>query len=240
MKIRCNVICLSAEIYVCKKLTEMTNGQFGVATDILHLNELLSRFISPPPDIKSTISHETDFIYMGFPRRQFDSLPTLSYDGRDITMTSTSFICPRCHCRVTDIPSLCSVCSLQLNSSSHIARSHHHLFPVPNFEEMMIPSASTQQQSSSQQPLTLTLSRSSHSVTVSSKSHEISSLSCYGCLEPLLPLSAHSSGYGLKCIKCFQLFCIECDLFIHNSLHNCPGCEALAHLSPSPPLPLQS
>ena len=29
----------------------------------------------------------------------------------------------------------CCVCTLQLNSSSHIARSHHHLFPVPSFEE---------------------------------------------------------------------------------------------------------
>jgi transcription initiation factor TFIIH subunit 2 len=208
---------------VCKKLTEMTNGQFGVATDIIHFNELLSRFISPPPDIKSTISHTTEFIYMGFPKRHFDSVPTYAYEGRDVTMTSTSFVCPRCHCRVTDIPAVCSVCSLPLNSSSHIARSHHHLFPVPNFEEITV-SAPTRQQ-----PLTLTLSRSSHSVSRTSNSiiHEDGSLSCYGCLEPILPSSPHSPGYGLKCVKCHQVFCIECDLFIHNSLHNCPGCEAL-------------
>jgi len=27
-----------------------------------------------------------------------------------------------------------------------------------------------------------------------------------------------------KCPKCYNLFCIECNIFIHESLHNCPGC----------------
>lgn len=203
MKIRCNVICLSAEIYVCKKLTEMTNGTFGVATDIIHLTELLSQYITPPADLKSTISNYTDFIYMGFPKRQFDILPSYAYDGREVVMTSTSYICPRCHCRISDIPSLCPICSLQLNSSSHIARSYHHLFPVPNFEEINL----------SEQSLS---------------SFKSQSLSCYGCLESLLTTSLY-----MKCTKCLNLFCIDCDLFIHNSLHNCPGCNTLPALSSS-------
>lgn len=28
-----------------------------------------------------------------------------------------------------------------------------------------------------------------------------------------------------RCTGCRQLFCFECDLYIHESLHVCPGCE---------------
>lgn len=31
----------------------------------------------------------------------------------------------------------------------------------------------------------------------------------------------------LRCDKgCRQLYCFDCDLYIHESLHVCPGCEA--------------
>ena len=31
----------------------------------------------------------------------------------------------------------------------------------------------------------------------------------------------------LKCPMCDQVFCYECDVYIHESLHNCPGCETI-------------
>ncbi|KIY95439.1 hypothetical protein MNEG_12523 [Monoraphidium neglectum] len=60
-----------------------------------------------------------------------------------------------------------------------------------------------------------------------------SSLYCYGCLRPLAPESdgldaaAAEDGPGLvlRCQLCRRLFCFECDAYIHESLHNCPGCE---------------
>jgi transcription initiation factor TFIIH subunit 2 len=192
----------------------MTNGIFSVATDFIHLSDLLTNLITPPADLKSTISNYTDFIYMGFPRRQFESLASYSYDSgghgyREVIMTSTAYLCPRCHCHISDIPSLCPICSLQLNSSSHIARSYHHLFPVPNYEEvpsLPIPSVIMDD------PTTSTPTPSSES------------LSCYGCQESL---SSSTSSLHMKCGKCHHLFCIDCDLFIHNSLHNCPGCDLI-------------
>ncbi|PSN43765.1 hypothetical protein C0J52_06399 [Blattella germanica] len=28
-----------------------------------------------------------------------------------------------------------------------------------------------------------------------------------------------------ECGKCNRIFCLDCDLFIHDSLHTCPGCS---------------
>ena len=32
----------------------------------------------------------------------------------------------------------------------------------------------------------------------------------------------------VRCGECKQLFCYDCDLYIHETLHNCPGCETVA------------
>jgi transcription factor Ssl1 len=53
---------------------------------------------------------------------------------------------------------------------------------------------------------------------------------CFACCTPLQ--EAVSAGDAalrrnvvLRCGRCTQLFCVECDLLIHDALHNCPGCE---------------
>jgi transcription factor Ssl1 len=58
-------------------------------------------------------------------------------------------------------------------------------------------------------------------------------LYCYGCLQPLAPgaegrdAGAPEEGPGmvLRCQLCRSLFCFECDIRIHESIHNCPCCE---------------
>lgn len=44
---------------------------------------------------------------------------------------------------------------------------------------------------------------------------------CFGCL---LPLLADAEGAAYSCGACANTFCSECDIYIHDSLHNCPGC----------------
>ncbi|TQD76016.1 hypothetical protein C1H46_038454 [Malus baccata] len=39
----------------------------------------------------------------------------------------------------------------------------------------------------------------------------------------------NKSGLWVACSKCKQHFCLECDMYIHESLHNCPGCESTRH-----------
>ena len=36
--------------------------------------------------------------------------------------------------------------------------------------------------------------------------------------------SAHGGGVCVRCPDCRSLYCFECDVFIHDTLHNCPGC----------------
>ncbi|KAJ2779619.1 hypothetical protein GGI15_003810 [Coemansia interrupta] len=38
---------------------------------------------------------------------------------------------------------------------------------------------------------------------------------CFGC---------GRGGAGFGCPRCGEGFCLECDIFIHETLHNCPGC----------------
>ena len=35
------------------------------------------------------------------------------------------------------------------------------------------------------------------------------------------------TGVRVACPRCKQHFCFDCDIYIHESLHNCPGCESL-------------
>ncbi|ODV90314.1 hypothetical protein CANCADRAFT_105044 [Tortispora caseinolytica NRRL Y-17796] len=43
--------------------------------------------------------------------------------------------------------------------------------------------------------------------------------SCYAC-QSIIPSNATSS----ICPKCSNTFCLDCDIFAHDMLHNCPGC----------------
>lgn len=201
----------------------------------------------------------TDFVYMGFPKRTFDGSASYGFDGNAIQLFSTAYICPRCYNRTSEIPTQCCVCKVQLNSSSHIARSHHHLFPVPNFDEL---SVTLSKDKKSLRAYRMLLSEPEKELgirkgyPVSSTAHDTSVKeenvqsdtkieagvgveveaevekdqnydvdfvgvlsSCKGCLEMFTKISL-----VMQCPLCENIFCIECDLFIHNSLHNCPGC----------------
>lgn len=45
----------------------------------------------------------------------------------------TAYVCPRCGSRCCELPNECAVCGAMLILSSHLARSFHHLFPLPDF-----------------------------------------------------------------------------------------------------------
>jgi len=105
------------------------------------------------------------------------------------------FVCPRCKGRVKELPGECLVCRLTLVSSPHLARSYHHLFPVAPFCE--VPPEALQATPAG------ALRR------------------CFGCAAAL---RGGEEGVVLSCGACVNRFCFACDAFIHETLHNCPGC----------------
>mmetsp|Transcript_3883 Transcript_3883/g.5338 ORF Transcript_3883/g.5338 Transcript_3883/m.5338 type:complete len:216 (-) Transcript_3883:31-678(-) len=213
--------------------------------------QLLQTHTIPPPELAQQgeaagSEMVTDFVYMGFPKRVFDASSQGSYcfDGKRIRLASNSYICPRCHVRATDIPTQCCVCGLQMNSSSHIARSHHHLFPVPNFIELTIqrhPDYDTKLHSKGSEwiaiPFQDTNSAISSDKMLLHRVMDEATSFCAGCCASLLPtfidnqsiqgISSQSSSTSsvFQCPNCDGLFCPECDVFIHEFLHNCPHCH---------------
>ena len=117
-----------------------------------------------------------------------------------LPLTMRRFNCPRCKTNVAELPTECPVCRLTLVSSPHLARSYHHLFPVSPFEE--VDSADAQGGGAGGR--------------------------CFGCqgrLGAARGARGGSLGVRLRCPKCRELFCFDCDTYVHESLHNCPGCE---------------
>ncbi|VDM71209.1 unnamed protein product [Strongylus vulgaris] len=62
--IRCSVIGLGAELFVCKQLAKLTNGRYDVVLDAEHMDVLLSQHTVPPPSTKAA---ECNAIRVAFP-----------------------------------------------------------------------------------------------------------------------------------------------------------------------------
>ncbi|CAN0348333.1 unnamed protein product, partial [Hapterophycus canaliculatus] len=102
-------------------------------------------------------------------------------------------------------------------SSPHLARSYHHLFPVPQFEEVSATAAASAAAASAAENGAgngyLAQAAAGSAVGVGAGSS-----SCAGCLRDLSELPRY------RCPECKSAFCLDCDMYVHDSLHNCPGC----------------
>ncbi|XP_064610580.1 general transcription factor IIH subunit 2-like [Liolophura sinensis] len=203
--IRCSFIGLAAEVRICKKIAQETQGRYGVIMDESHYKDLLNQHVSPPPASANT---ESSLIRMGFPHHQLttdkdkEEKPSMCMchldDKTGQGFGSTGYFCPQCKSKYCELPVECKACGLTLVSAPHLARSYHHLFPLEQFKEVPM----------DQQTRT-----------------------CYACQVKVKELSFY------RCGKCSHHFCVDCDLFVHETLHSCPGCassRATQHLSQAP------
>lgn len=243
-EIKVKVIGLSAKVAICQEIVNRTNflgsannpalGQYyGVIMNEAHFKELLMDCVEPLAvtssslEARKELTNGVPLIRMGFPLKLLLALgtsnsaivanfPTLcachptqgSNDSKDAvvvqntpgTVASNSSIvgyqCPQCRNRVCHLPAICPVCGLMLILSTHLARSYHHLVPLGDFKE--VPTAA-----------------------------QYSSSHCYGCLLRFPEGSTDTTGTSsrYRCGKCSNDYCIDCDVFVHEVLHNCPGCE---------------
>lgn len=189
---------------------------------------------------------------MGFPSRNKADIPTLVHATRDTKLLArTAYTCPQCHAKVSELPTDCVVCGLKLVLSPHLARSFHHLFPVSPFSEVPIVSPSSTTSNKNDVDGRLVPSSSTSAKVVPSSSIPSNSIttppftgslrlsnpselsSCFSCLKrigvPVTSSDPNNNDEGdqilrYKCPECSNLFCVDCDTFLHDTLHNCPGC----------------
>jgi transcription initiation factor TFIIH subunit 2 len=182
--------------------------------DEVHFRELFLAATTPP--VTRTVEQSTaSLLMMGFPSRTLVPNGTTSYCACHNRPCREGYLCTRCGARVCRIPAECPSCDLTLILSTHLARSYHHLFPLRNWVE--VPWAKA-----------------------------ITSAACFSCLAPFpeppknkgsdkpkedsgAPKTAKgvSESGRYACEVCRQHFCIDCDVFAHEVVHNCPGCQSL-------------
>lgn len=182
--IRCSAVGFGGELFVLRKLSSSTGGQYLVPLNEDHYKEQLMGF-AVPPAMTPQMRQPAELIRMGFPRKVPENKYNRSICVCHQQVRSGGYLCPRCNGKYCEIPTVCQICGLTLVASPHLARSYHHLFPAPPFDEW-----STDQ-----------------------------SQVCFACLQTIMP-----GALVLRCSSCSHIFCADCDTFVHDSLHNCPGC----------------
>ncbi|CAH2296951.1 general transcription factor IIH subunit 2 [Pelobates cultripes] len=199
-KIRVSVIGLSAEVRVCTVLTKETGGVYHVILDESHYKELLMYHVSPPP---ANNSSECSLIRMGFPQH------TLGFLSDQDAKPSFSMA----HLDNNTDPGLtlggyfCPQCKAkysELPVECKVCRLT--LVSAPH------------------------LARSYHHLFPLDAFSEVplekyeGERYCRACDGDLKDPQVYI------CTVCQSVFCVECDLYIHDSLHCCPGC---IHAQPS-------
>ncbi|KAK7425228.1 hypothetical protein QQZ08_008247 [Neonectria magnoliae] len=222
-RIRVSIVGLSAQVAICAELCSRTNAgdesQYNVVMDEVHYRELFLAATTPP--VTRTAEHSTaSLLMMGFPSRTLAPDGTTSYCACHNKPVREGYLCTRCGTRVCRLPADCPACGLTLILSTHLARSYHHLFPLRNWVEVSWASAA-------------------------------SSVACFSCLAPFpepprvrdpdrpRDKDARPSAKGVSesgryaCQVCRQHFCIDCDVFAHEVIHNCAGCQSQAQIGPA-------
>ncbi|KAJ9272982.1 hypothetical protein DTO212C5_903 [Paecilomyces variotii] len=210
-KIRVAVVGLAAQVAICRVLCAKTNSGddtvYGVALNEQHFRELMMEVTTPPVQ-HSQKQAASSLLMMGFPSRTVESAPSLC--ACHSKPSRGGYLCSRCNSKICSLPAECPACGLTLILSTHLARSYHHLFPLMNWVEVPWQNASK-------------------------------SSNCFSCgvnFPPVPPEDqwlvtenhAHTKGMSVssryECTACGNHFCIDCDLFAHEVVHNCPGCQS--------------
>ncbi|XP_071146984.1 general transcription factor IIH subunit 2-like [Mytilus edulis] len=196
--IRCSVIGLAAEIRVCKKLCMDTNGLYNVILDENHFKDLLLQHIDPPP---ATANTEASLIRMGFPHHLLGGSKEKE-----------------------EMPSMC-MCHLDSKTNEGFGGSGYFCPQCKSkYCELPVECKAC--------GLTLVsaphLARSYHHLFPLEPFKEIpfdmnteyGNIMCYSCRVDFKKQTVY------MCEKCQQIYCVDCDLFIHETLHSCPGCAS--------------
>ncbi|KAF2710997.1 hypothetical protein K504DRAFT_481012 [Pleomassaria siparia CBS 279.74] len=229
--------------------TRRTNAgdesEYVIATDQELLRELLLATTTPPV-VRSTegtsatpAESAAALMMMGFPSRVVEDVPTMCACHGNLT--TGGYTCSRCSAKVCSLPVTCPSCQLTLLLSTHLARSYHHLFPLRNWVEVSWSRARQKRSrecisclSSFPEPPPVESSPADEEMQevekVAEKSDQLAARQRKMDKEDSEEQKASESA-RYECRACEGHFCIDCDMFCHLVLHNCPGC--LSRLNPA-------
>lgn len=196
-RIRIRVIGLAAQVAICKEMAVKSNYGDQSAYGVI-LNETHFKELllaAANPPAMSNMVSSKSSTLVEMGFPSRVSEVKSTIGASDSTLTQGGYICPRCKSKVSTLPSICPCCNLTLILSTHLARSYHHLFPLKAFREV--------------------LANDTARITVER---------CFGC-QILLPTPNDTSTHRFLCPQCRNVFCIDCDVFCHKTLHTCPGCQ---------------
>ncbi|KAK1832161.1 putative tfiih basal transcription factor complex p47 subunit protein [Podospora conica] len=228
-RIRVSIIGLAAQVAICAEITARTNETsdpanpyYTIATGEAHFRELLLKATTPPLSRESDKS-TASLLMMGFPSRTVaPSADALVLCACHNQPTATTYACTRCRTRVCRLPAECPACGLMLVLSTHLARSYHHLFPLRSWVEVSWADARRSVACYACQTLFPTAPPSSNKASRGGVSG--------GKSAAVPPTTARSKGVSesgrYACPVCEKHFCIDCDVFSHEVIHNCPGCQS--------------
>ncbi|XP_063051164.1 general transcription factor IIH subunit 2 [Engraulis encrasicolus] len=195
LKIRVSVIGLSAEVRVCTFITRETGGTYNVILDESHFRELLMSHVKPPP---ASCSSECSLIRMGFPQHIISSMT--DQDAKP------SF--SMAHLETTEGGAELSLGGYYCPQ----CRAKYTELPVEcKVCGLTLVSAPH-------------LARSFHHLfpldafQENPREEHTGDRFCQACQGELKDQSVFT------CPVCRSAFCVECDLFIHDTLHCCPAC----------------
>nr|CAG4647893.1 EOG090X05VA [Moina brachiata]SVE93003.1 EOG090X05VA [Moina brachiata] len=203
--VRVSVIGLAAEVWVCRKLAKETGGDYNVLLDDHHLKELMLNLVEPPP---AAGAMEASLIKMGFPGG-----PATVNSGVSIDGTSEN-IPAYCSCHMdSDVP-------LSTNTfSCPQCGSHYCELPVECKQcGLTLVSASH-------------IARSYHHLfpikpfIEKELTSRMNVNQCFACLKPF----DDTDKNVYQCENCQCVVCLDCDIFIRETLHTCPGCASIHH-----------
>ncbi|KAK3177340.1 hypothetical protein K4F52_009859 [Lecanicillium sp. MT-2017a] len=218
-KIRVSIVGLSAHLSICSELCSRTNAgdesQYNVVMDEVHFKELFLAATTPP--VTRTMEQSTaSLLQMGFPSRKLAPGGSTSYCACHNQPCREGYLCTRCGARVCRLPAECPACGLTLILSTHLARSYHHLFPLRNWVEVPWADAAKSKGCFSCQAAFPEPPKNKAGGAADKSGEEEARTKVKGVSE--------SSRYA--CEICGNHFCIDCDVYAHEVIHNCPGCQS--------------
>lgn len=245
-RVKVGVIGMSGRLKICQEIVAKTNSGddsgYVVALDQQHFKELLMSTTTPPVIRSSEIpltatgimngqttsrAAPASLLQMGFPSRFIEQHPTLCACHGYITRGGYS--CSRCMAKVCSLPATCPSCRMTLILSTHLARSYHHLFPLKNWRPVSWKAARAKGSREcrgcmTEFPAWPDEPDGANMTTTDEGEGEGSGGAVGGGGKRRADESSASESSRYECETCRNHFCIDCDLFCHEVVHNCPGC----------------